>query len=270
MIPRKYPSLKLVWTAGGLLLVSSITFLLATPGGVLRKADMIGYAVCHQIESHSFVLAGRQLPLCARCTGTFLGALVGLFGQGVVLRRRRASALPPAPVLAVLITFSMAWAADGVNSYLALMGGPHLYQPTNELRLVTGALNGMTMSALVFPVFNVSLWLDPIDRSAIRGIRDLSILLVMELGLVALVLSRWGFLLYPLALFSAAAVLTMLTSVNSVIGIILLGRDNSATMWHEALLPIAIGLILSLVQIGLIDLLRYSLTGTLEGIPPVS
>jgi len=230
---------------------------------------MVGYAVCHQIESHSFVLAGCKLPLCARCTGTFLGALVGLFGQAVVLRRRRASAFPPASVLAILVSFTLLWAADGLNSYLALAGGPHVYEPRNEVRLMTGALNGLTMSALVYPLFNVSLWRRPADSPSIRGLGDLGLLLLMDAALVGVVLSRQGFLLYPLALSSAIAVLTLLSSVNTVLIIILLGRENSAETWRQALLPVSIGLLLSLVQIGLIDLLRYALTGTLEGIPTI-
>lgn len=257
---------RLVWVAV-LLALTLVVFLLATPQGFLRKTDMVGYAVCHQIASHSFVLAGRQLPLCARCTGTFLGALVGLFGQAVVLRRRRASQLPPAPVLAILITFTLLWAADGLNSYLALMGGPHVYQPANELRLVTGALNGLTMSALIYPVFNVSLWRSPADRPSIRGLRDLIPLLFLEVALIGLVLSQQGILLYPLAVLSAVAVLTLLSSVNSVIALIILRRDNTVETWRQAVLPVSIGLLLSLIQIGLIDLIRYALTGTLRGIP---
>ncbi|HEC34484.1 MAG TPA: DUF2085 domain-containing protein, partial [Chloroflexi bacterium] len=62
-----------------------------TPQELLTKVDLVGYAVCHRIPSHSFFVGGRQLPLCARCTGTFLGALTGLLGQEVVLRRRRES-----------------------------------------------------------------------------------------------------------------------------------------------------------------------------------
>ena len=244
-----------------------VAFALATPPGLLSKADMVAYAVCHQIESHSFVIAGTQLPLCARCTGTFLGALVGLFGQGFVLRRRRAAAFPPPGVLTILVGFTILWAADGLNSYLALIGGPHAYEPANALRLITGALNGLTMSALVYVVVNVSLWRFPREEPNIRGWRDLALLLLLESGLVGVVLSRQRFLLYPLALLSAAAVLTLLTSVNTVIAVILLGRENSVESAREALLPIAVGLLLCLVQIALIDLLRYRLTGTLQGIP---
>lgn len=228
---------------------------------------MVGYAVCHQISSHSFTVAGSQLPLCARCTGTFLGALVSLIGQAAILRRGRAATFPPAKILLILVGFTLLWAADGLNSYLALIGGPHVYEPSNEFRLVTGALNGVTMSALVYALFNVSVWRHPAEGPNIRGLRDLGILLLLEAGLVGLVMSRHSLLLYPLALFSAAAVLTLLTSVNSVLAAILLRRENSAETWREALLPLSMGLLLSLVQIGAIDLIRYALTGTLGGIP---
>jgi uncharacterized membrane protein len=228
---------------------------------------MVGYAVCHQIESHSFTIAGQQLPLCARCTGTFLGALVGLFGQAVVLRQRRAGDFPPTLILAILVGFTLLWMADGLNSYLALIGGPHLYETRNALRLTTGALNGLTMSALIYPVFNISFWRHPADEPAFRDLPDLGVLLLMEGVLIGVVLSRQDFMLYPLTVLSAAGVLTLLTGVNTVIALILLRRENSVGNWRQAIVPIAIGLILSLIQIGLIDIVRYRLTGTLEGIP---
>ncbi len=262
---RLAPSLP--WLAPLLLSAAVVTFFIATPGGLLKKADMVGYAVCHQIEPHSFTLAGRQLPLCARCTGTFLGALVGLFGQAFALRRRRAAEFPPPPVLAILICFTVAWVADGANSYLALLGVPHLYEPTNAVRLITGAFNGLTMSALIYPILNVSLWQSHVAKPALRDLRDLGLLSAMEITLVLLVLSRWVLLLYPVALLSAAAVLTLLTGVNTVIAVIVLRRENSAQTWRQALLPVSIGLTLSLIQIAAIDLLRYALTGTLDGIP---
>ena len=257
------------WLTAVLLPLTVAIFLLCTPSGLLSKADMVGYAVCHQIESHSFTVAGHQLPLCARCTGTFLGALVGLFGQAVVLRRRRAGDFPPVLILAILVGFTLLWMADGLNSYLALIGGPHLYEPRNALRLTTGALNGLTMSALIYPVFNISLWRHPADEPAFRSLSDLVVLLLMEAVLIGLVLSRRDFMLYPLAVLSAGGVLTLLTSVNTVIAVILIRYENSVGNWRQAILPVSIGLTLSLIQVGLIGIVRYRLTGTLEGIPPL-
>jgi len=246
-----------------------LTFILETPRGLLSKTDAVGYAVCHRIESHSFAIAGRQLPLCARCTGTFVGALTGFFGQAFVLRRRRARQFPPTGAIAVLAGFMLLWAADGTNSYLALMGGPHLYEPQNWLRLSTGALNGLAMSALVYPVFNFTLWRRSEPTPAIRNLKDLGILALLEAGMVGLVLTRWTFLLVPLALLSAAGVLGLLTSVNSMLVLMIIRRENVADTWREAIIPLLAGFTVSLIQVGVIDIVRYTLTGTLSGIPPL-
>ncbi len=68
----------LIFIAVGLLLVG---WLWNTPAGLLGKADALGYAVCHRIDVRSFHLGERQLPLCARCTGMYLGAMLGLVFQ---------------------------------------------------------------------------------------------------------------------------------------------------------------------------------------------
>jgi len=250
-------------------MMALVMFIAATPGGLLTKADMVGYAVCHRIGSHSFAIGGRQLPLCARCTGTFIGALVGFLGQAVVLRRRRASEFPPAFIIVLLVIFTLLWASDGLNSYVQLIGGPHLYEPRNWLRLTTGALNGLTMSALVYPVFNFTLWRRPVPERAIRGLRDLGVLVLLEAGLVGLTLTGWSFLLYPLALLSALGVLTLLTSVTSMLLVMLVRRDNMVETWREAIIPLLAGLTVALIQVGVIDGVRYALTGTLTGIPPL-
>src|SRR5689334_17781875 len=83
------PENRLTIIAAVLLLVVSTIWVYLTPEGVLGKADAVGYAVCHRITVRSFLFPdGRQLPLCARCSGMFLGVLVGLFGPGLLLRRR--------------------------------------------------------------------------------------------------------------------------------------------------------------------------------------
>jgi hypothetical protein len=123
------------------------------------------------------------------------------------------------------------------------------------------------MSALVYPVFNFTLWRHPTTEPAIRNLRDLGVLLLLEAGMVGLVLAGWAFLLVPLALLSAAGVLILLTSVNSMLVLMIVRRENVADTWRAALIPLLAGLTVSLIQVGAIDVLRYTLTGTLSGIP---
>jgi hypothetical protein len=39
--------------------------------------------------------------------------------------------------------------------------------------------------------------------------------------------------------------------------------------WRDAVIPLLAGFTVSLIQVGAIDVVRYALTGTLSGIPPL-
>jgi uncharacterized membrane protein len=266
-----------------------VAFLLVTPEDLLAftqdwflaKTNMVGYAVCHQIRDHSFIIGERALPLCARCTGTFIGALVGFFGQAVVLRRGRATNFPPPGIIVIIIIFMVLWAADGLNSLLAterlsaaivaLLNVRNLYEPQHWLRLATGALNGLAMSVLVYPAFNVTIWRDPSPERSVRDLRDLGILVLLEMSMVglvlALVLVQWLWAIYPLALLSALGVLSLLTSVNTILVLIAVQRENVADKWHTALIPLLAGFAVSIVQVIAISAMRYAFTGTFLPLP---
>ena len=53
-------------------------FLYVSPPGLFGKADAVGYAICHRIGERSFHVHDRQLPMCARDTGTFTSAAITL------------------------------------------------------------------------------------------------------------------------------------------------------------------------------------------------
>jgi len=235
-----------------------------TPDGLLGKADAIGYAVCHRIDLRSFHLGARPLPLCARCTGMFLGALVAF--AYYALRRTKASLYPTAGVLAAVIVLGLTWVFDGANSFLSMIpSAMHLYTPHNTLRLVTGTLVGIALVTLVYPVFSQYAWKDWKSERILRSPRELLVLLTLA-GIIDLaVLSENPLLLYPLALLSSLGVLLLLTLAYSLITIPLLRRTQKASTWRDLIVPLAAGLMLGLLQIGLIDLLRYTFTGTWGG-----
>ncbi|MEI6704000.1 MAG: DUF2085 domain-containing protein, partial [Deltaproteobacteria bacterium] len=140
-------------------------FLYIAPPGILSKADAIGYAVCHRLDVRSFHVDSRQLPLCARCSGMYLGAVLGLVFLS--LRYRRSAGTPPRAAIAILVLFGLAFAVDGANSYLYLMKSvyaarlsfiPNLYVPNNTLRLFTGSGMGLGMAVAVFVSLNQTLW----------------------------------------------------------------------------------------------------------------
>ena len=182
-----------------------------------------------------------------------------------VIRQRRSRRLPPAPILTVLIGFFLLQAVDGLNSYLTLFPGlPHLYEPHNLLRFTTGALNGLTISGLVFPLFNSALWRTTDPGPSLRGWREMGILLISVVGLIALVSTGAPVLLYPLALGSTLSVILVLTMVNTTILAMVTGREGEAQSYIQAWRPLLRGLSLSLLEMGVLILMRGFVTGWLD------
>jgi uncharacterized membrane protein len=234
---------------------------------LLDAADYAGYAVCHRITVRSFTVDGRQVPLCARCTGMYLGAMLtfGILGLG---GRWRHAGLPPWPILLALLAFVGLMGIDGVNSYAGFFpGAPQLYQPQNWLRLATGMGTGLMMGSILFPALAQTLWSEQEGRAAVASWRDLEGLVAAAALVSLLVLSNQPVVLYVLALISAAGVVLILTAINSMILLIILQRDARMSSWQGAAVPLLAGLLLAALQIGGAAVFRYQLTGTMTGFP---
>ena len=251
------------WVLFGLAIALTVIWLFLTPHGLLGKADAVGYAVCHQIEARSFQINGRSFPLCARCSGLFLGALLGLIYQVVKGRKGR---MPPLGASLFFGLLAFAWVFDGFNSFLMLVPSiSSLYTTQNWTRLVTGTGMGLAVSAILMPAFIQTMFSTWEDQSAFKGWKSILIVVLAAAGLNLLLLLENPWVLYPLALLSAGGVLALLIMVYSTVLVMLFKRDNTYHSFRELLIPLVGGYILALLQIGVIDLVRYLLTGTWGG-----
>ena len=88
---------------------------------------------CHCRPERSFFFRGRQLPLCARCTGELLGILAAV-GSWWLWR-------PPVALALVLL---VPLVVDGLVQLCTA------YESRNYRRLWTGALFGYGLTALFF------------------------------------------------------------------------------------------------------------------------
>lgn len=252
----------------------ALAFFSIAPDGLWGKLDAVGYAVCHQLDERSFHVNGQRLPLCARCSGMYLGAVLGV--AFLTLTQPRRGGMPPKAVLAVLAAFGLAFAVDGGNSYLYLMKQtwgtrleflPNLYIPNNTLRMLTGTGVGLGLATAVFLSFNQTIWREWDNRPILGETRHFLSLLALGLGMALLVLTEWEVILYPAAFLSAAGVLLLLTMVYSMLWTMLMRQENSYETLAAAWLAILAGLTIALLQIVLIDLFRLALTGTWGGFP---
>ncbi|MBN1285944.1 MAG: DUF2085 domain-containing protein [Anaerolineae bacterium] len=268
-IPPDPPRTRIGTAARGLaVIVTAVVLVLwleGTPPGIEGKARAVGYAICHQITVRTFAAGDVTMPLCARCTGTYLGVIVGFAGP-LLMGRGRAGEMPSRRVLIVLGVFFLMWAGDGLNSYLHLFpNAPGLYEPSNELRLFTGSMQGIAMAGLIYPLFNQTVWRRWRRAPHIRDLRDLAALAAATLALDALVLVQSPALLSALGLLSAAGVLLILTAIQTVIVVMVTGRINRINGWRDLILPVIVGFGLAIAMIGAIDALRYAAFGTWEG-----
>jgi uncharacterized membrane protein len=257
---RKSPWL---WVVLSLALILAAVWLFLTPEGLLGKADAVGYAVCHRIPARSFTIAGRPMAMCARCSGLFLGAVLGLIFQILQGRNGR---MPPLAVSILFGLLALAWVLDGLNSFSMLIPMlPSLYQTQNWTRLVTGTGMGLAISAVLFPAFIQTMFTEWKVSSAYD--KGYHVLLVILLGslLDGLILLEIPWIQYILSLISALGVLVLLTMIYSMVLVMLFKKENTFIHFNQLFLPLIGGFILALLQIGAIDLVRYLWTGTWDG-----
>jgi uncharacterized membrane protein len=89
----------------------------------------IGSMVCHQLPARSFQLWSMQMPVCARCTGIYLGAalaatIAGLCDHARVLRHARSLLIAAATPTALTLVFEWTTGVPPANWIRAAAGAP--------------------------------------------------------------------------------------------------------------------------------------------------
>jgi uncharacterized membrane protein len=106
---------------------------------LLRK---IGDYICHQNPQRSFSWYGTPFPLCARCTGIYLGLFLALLFAYWRYRRKTLTSLP-AFYLGYFVIANLLMSLDVFSQSLR--------QPSsNLLRFLLGFLSGNSVGFLVY------------------------------------------------------------------------------------------------------------------------
>lgn len=92
--------------------------------------------VCHKMPSRSFFYKGKQFPICARCTGIFVGYIIGIITWIFYF-----------PNIVITGLFFIPAGLDGGIQYFTK------YESTNMRRLISGILFGI---GFIFVLANVA------------------------------------------------------------------------------------------------------------------
>jgi len=231
-------------------------FLTHTPAGCYSKIFAVGSSLCHQIPSHSPILNGVQFPLCARCTGLYLGSLIGLT---YALFAGRKAGIPKKPYLIFLFSIFVIWGADGVNSLVSdFLNRPFLYETTNVTRSITGYGMGLVMSTALTTLFNITVWEERENTPILRTPMQVGVYILLAGAINLLILSNNDYLFRLaafLAIFTALAIISLL---YSVFWVILLKKENTFKRTRDLWIYLAAGFATCMLQISLMIALRNS------------
>lgn len=106
----------------------------------LEIATIAGnHSGCHQMPERSFFINGRQMPVCARCTGVFIGQCMAIIFKAA--RPKDRGVWIPALLLMLM----------GIDWGIQEFG---IKESTNRRRLITGIAGGFGLFRLYFFAFS--------------------------------------------------------------------------------------------------------------------
>lgn len=239
--------------------VVSWHFLSETPAGCYSKIFAVGSSICHQIPSHSFVVEGVQFPLCARCTGLYLGSLIGLV---YALFAGKNAGIPKTPYIILLVTIFVVWGVDGVNSLLSdLLDRPFLYQTTNLTRTITGFGMGLVMATALSTLFNITIWEDSENQPILRHPVQIAAYILLCVVINLLITANNIFLFRLAGYLAIFTALTIITLLYTVFWVILLKKENSFSSIKTLWIYLVAGFATAMAQVVLLVTLRSNILG---------
>lgn len=108
----------------------------------------IGSIICHQRPERSFFWAAHQFPVCARCTGLYVSAAIGLMSWVAIKLhdRKRLRPIDPRAARAILIATAMPTAISLATGALGVWDGSNIIRAI--LALPPGFAGGVIVAAV--------------------------------------------------------------------------------------------------------------------------
>ncbi|MCU0494280.1 MAG: DUF2085 domain-containing protein [Chloroflexaceae bacterium] len=230
--------------------------LLLTPGMPLHeKMFVVAHGICSQENTMS--LGGLTFPVCARNSGIYMSFLLTL-GYIWLIGRSRAGRLPPLSITITLAAFVVIMAVDGFNSLFEDVGLPHLYQPMNWLRTLTGMGLGVGLGVILHLMLNLSLRKDVDDsQPVLRSWSELLGILGVNFLVLAAIYGNLSFMYWPLAFVAFLGILGVLYLVCLLLTSLFLGYESAITRPAQLARPATVAILPTLLIVGGLAALRF-------------
>jgi uncharacterized membrane protein len=241
----------------GFLLAIAAVFLVA-PGGIELKTHLALHGLCAQRPSHTLHLGGAALPMDARMTGIYTGAMVTFLWLLAAGRLRSAGGLS-IKILGLMAGFVVILGLDGSNALLDDLGWWRPYEPHNLIRLATGLLGGTALGVGMAYLFAVSMWhRGRRSEAVVNRARDLAAPLAIAGSFAALATTGFPLMYAPFAVGLLLAAVGVWAVLAMVLIALLSNRSWSRGPYSEltplalAAVPVAIGAIAAMAGLRLL------------------
>ena len=145
---RFHDQARRVWTTTLIVILAWVGFIIAAPvflsGGFVTASSPIytffSY-ICHQIPERSLHLVGHQMAVCSRCSGVYLGLLLGMLAYPLWRQLYEIEPIPRFWLFLSLVPITIDWS-------LTVFG---IWENTHGSRLITGLILGFACSTYIVP-----------------------------------------------------------------------------------------------------------------------
>jgi uncharacterized membrane protein len=206
--------------------------------------ELVGFSVCHQLDSRSLAFGDIMTPVCSRCAGIYIGFMavaVILF----IMFRKKQNDLPPLYILIISAVFFLSTIIDGLASYSGL------YMTNNIIRFSTGFLCGASIMTVLYPVFNFQYYRESSNERIFKRPVTFIIFTAILIASIVFTLFRFDFLGSFYYYLSGISVIFTFFFVSLVMLFLIPPFSQKAEKLfnRQLLLPTALALILTFIEI---------------------
>lgn len=214
---------------------------------------ILGSAVCHQLPERSFFLGGHQLPVCMRCSGTYLGAII-TFLYFLVTGRLKRGRFPQTPIFLTILAFPFVMGIDVVTVNLGLRSA------NGDIKLLTGVFAGFFITSFLVPAFHTGFSGKYQDKEIFTNYWF--ILLIPLFYLITFFLTHLDSIImfYVTAILQNLSILGIFTVLNTFIFLTIFDKKFEFPVSYKSLLkiPIPSMFLFTIIELGTIYLIRVN------------